>query len=282
MTIRRQHLLASTLFTAAALLAGPAFAQPAASTDATTDTSTEVGELVVTGTRIPKNEFNSANPIQVLTSERAQATGVADTVQFLQNSTVAAGSPQVNSVISTAFVTDGGPGAATVSLRGLGANRTLVLLNGRRAGPAGTRGSVSSFDLNVLPESAIDHIDILKDGASSIYGSDAIAGVVNIITKRNRNGGELTAFYSDPFDTGGEEMDFSASYGKTWDRLRFGVSADYYRQKELQNGERSYTQCAEQYIFNPGTLQRSDEIDPRTGKFHCNDVDDGHVWVYGY
>jgi iron complex outermembrane recepter protein len=230
MTIRRQHLLASTLFTAAAVLAAVpqlAFAQEPTAQQAAEE-STEVGEVVVTGSRIPKNEFNSANPVQVLTSERAQATGVADTVQFLQNSTIAAGSPQVNSMISSGFVTDGGPGAATVSLRGLGANRTLVLLNGRRAGPAGTRGGVSSFDLNVLPESSIDHIDILKDGASSVYGSDAIAGVVNIITKRNRNGGEVSAFYSDPFDTGGEEMDFSGSYGKTFDRMRFSIAADYY------------------------------------------------------
>jgi iron complex outermembrane recepter protein len=282
MTIRRQHLLASTLFTATALLAAApqvAFAQEPTAAQAE---STEVEELVVTGSRIPKNEFNSTQPIQVLTSERAQAAGVADTVQFLQNSTIAAGSPQVNPVISSAFVTDGGPGAATISLRGLGAQRTLVLMNGRRAGPAGTRGAVSTFDLNVLPESSIDHIDILKDGASSVYGSDAIAGVVNIITKKNRNGGEISAFYTDPFDTGGEQSNFSVSYGRTFDRFKFSVAADYYKQFEQQNGERSYTQCAEQYIFNPASGARSDLVDPRTGNFRCGDLTSGHVWVYGY
>jgi iron complex outermembrane recepter protein len=283
MTIRRQHLLASTLFTAAAIFAAApqlAYAQEPTAAQAEEE-STEVGEVVVTGTRIPKNEFNSAQPIQVLTAERAQASGVADTVQFLQNSTIAAGSPQVNPVISSAFVTDGGPGAATISLRGLGAQRTLVLMNSRRAGPAGTRGAVSTFDLNVLPQSSIDHIDILKDGASSIYGSDAVAGVVNIITKRNRNGGEVSAFYTDPFDTGGEQMDFAASYGRSFDRFRFSLAADYYKQNEQRVGERDYTQCAAQYFFRQDTGARGDVIDPRTNSPWCNDNPWGQVWIYG-
>ncbi|MDC7286096.1 TonB-dependent receptor plug domain-containing protein, partial [Bifidobacterium thermophilum] len=78
----------------------------------------------------------------------------------------------VTAALSSNFVTNGGPGAQTIDLRGLGANRTLVLLNGRRAGPAGTRGGVSSFDLNVLPLSIVSDIQILKTGASSVYGSD--------------------------------------------------------------------------------------------------------------
>src|SRR3546814_16975227 len=99
-------------------------------------------------------------------------------------------------------------------LRGLGANRTLVLLNGRRAGPAGTRGGVSSFDLNVLPASIAGSIEILKPGAPSIYGTDAVAGVVNIKTKTDIDGHELHFNTSFPFARGGEEYRHSAGWGQ--------------------------------------------------------------------
>ncbi|MDP2765066.1 MAG: TonB-dependent receptor plug domain-containing protein, partial [Brevundimonas sp.] len=165
--LRDSSALAGGVF-AALLMTAPAFAQeaqPAPQDDPEEERAAALGDVIVTGSRIPQNEFTSASPIQVLTSERAEQRGLSDTAQLLQSSTLAAGSPQVNSTISSAFVTDGGPGSATISLRGLGANRTLVLLNGRRAGPAGTRGGVSAFDLNVIPQSAISRIDLLKDGA---------------------------------------------------------------------------------------------------------------------
>ncbi|MBX9708685.1 MAG: TonB-dependent receptor plug domain-containing protein [Caulobacteraceae bacterium] len=180
------------------------------------ETGDQVEDIVVTGSRIPVTEFNSASPVQVLTADRAEQRGLSDTAQLLQSSTLAAGSPQVNSTISSAFVTDGGPGSSTISLRGLGANRTLVLLNGRRAGPAGTRGGVSAFDLNVIPQSAIDRIDVLKDGASSIYGSDAVAGVVNLITREGRDGGEINVFGTVPLEGGGEQYNASAAWGTTF------------------------------------------------------------------
>jgi iron complex outermembrane receptor protein len=284
MTIRRQHLLASTLFTAAALFAAPAFAQPASTTSVDTpaeDASTEVGAVIVTGTRIPKNEFNSAQPVQVLTSERAQAAGVSDTAQFLQSSTIAAGSSQTNPAMSSVFQLEGGPGASTLSLRGLGAQRTLILLNSRRAGPAGVRGEVGAFDLNVVPTPIVDRVDILKDGASSIYGSDAVAGVVNIITKRKRDGGEAAVFYTDPFDTGGQQVDVSLAYGRKFDRFSFNVAADWYKQSELAQGERDYTSCATHLLFNPNTGAREDVLDPRTGQPACYDNAWGQVWIYG-
>ena len=237
--LRDSSALAGGVF-AALLLAAPAFAQePAAPQDAqpvpqnegdTPEDASQVGDIIVTGSRIPQNEFTSPSPIQVLTAERAEQRGLSDTAQLLQSSTVAAGSPQVNSAISSAFVTDGGPGASTISLRGLGANRTLVLLNGRRAGPAGTRGGVSAFDLNVIPQSAINRIDVLKDGASSIYGSDAVAGVVNLITERARDGGEIAAFASLPFESGGEQYNISGAWGKTFDKGYVNISADWYLQ----------------------------------------------------
>ncbi|CAM5224272.1 TonB-dependent receptor [Alishewanella longhuensis] len=94
----------------------------------------------------------------------------------MRSSTVAAGANQITSATSTSL-SEGGTGVETISLRGLGANRTLVLLNGRRIGPAGTRGAVSAFDLSIMPLAAVDRVEILKDGASSLYGFAAVAGV---------------------------------------------------------------------------------------------------------
>jgi iron complex outermembrane recepter protein len=287
--LRESSALAGSVL-AAFLIAAPAFAQdaqPAPQTDEEEAAQEEaqegiqLGDVIVTGSRIPQNEFTSPSPLQVLTTERAEQRGLSDTAQLLQSSTLAAGSPQVNSTISSAFVTDGGPGAATISLRGLGANRTLVLLNGRRAGPAGTRGGVSAFDLNVIPQSAINRIDLLKDGASSIYGSDAVAGVVNLITERARDGGDMSAFASVPFEEGGEQFNISGSFGKTFDRGYVNISADYYRQEKLAAGQRDYLHCRNQYVTDPATGARADRIDPRTGEPTCNDLTWGQVYVYG-
>jgi iron complex outermembrane receptor protein len=282
--LRDSSALAGGLF-AVALFATPAFAQqvqPVPQSDGEPQEEVaEIDDVVVTGSRIPQNEFTSSSPVQVLTTERAEQRGLSDTAQLLQSSTLAAGSPQVNSTISSAFVTDGGPGAATISLRGLGANRTLVLLNGRRAGPAGTRGGVSAFDLNVIPQSAINRVDVLKDGASSIYGSDAVAGVVNLITERARDGGEMAAFASAPFEQGGEQYNISGTFGKTFDRGYLNFSGDFYRQEELTAGDRDYLVCRNQYVFQPGTNTRADRIDPRTGQPQCTDLAFGQVYVYG-
>ncbi|MDZ7645561.1 MAG: TonB-dependent receptor plug domain-containing protein [Woeseiaceae bacterium] len=170
-------------------------AQEASTNEA--DETEAVEEVIVTGSRIRRDTFSSDAPMDVVMTEQAAVRGISDVATLLQSTTVAAGSPQVTSAISSVNVVNGGLGTSTLSLRGLGANRTLVLLNGRRAGPSGVQGSVASFDLNNIPLAAIERVELLKDGASSIYGSDAIAGVVNIITRKDE-GGELDAFFSQP------------------------------------------------------------------------------------
>ena len=224
--------------------------------------------VVVVGSRIRHDTYSSPNPVDIVVPEAAAAQGIGSVSRLLQAGTVAAGSPQVTSASSTAFVEAGGTGAETLSLRGLGANRTLVLLNGRRAGPAGTRGEVSAFDFNVMPLSVVERVEILKDGASSIYGSDAVAGVVNIITRKG-DGGTAEAFIGVPDQSGGEESRFNASWGKDFDRGNFRITGDYHRESELQQGDRDYFNCAEQYIFDPVSGKRADVIDPRTAKPAC-------------
>ena len=182
-----------------------------------TDTAaSNQNQIVVTGTRIRQPEFTSPDPVARIDPQIAQREGKLSTADTLQSSPIASGSTQITSAISSNFVTNGGPGAQTIDLRGLGANRTLVLLNGRRAGPAGTRGGVSSFDLNVLPQAIVKQVDILKTGASSIYGSDAIAGVVNLITKTDFDGIQIDGFGNVPFRSGGEEFSGSVLWGKTF------------------------------------------------------------------
>lgn len=147
--------------------------------------------IVVTGSRIRRDEFTSTSPITVITSERTQLAGLLTTEEILQRSTIASGQ-QVNDSFS-GFITDGGPGANNVSLRGLGAQRTLVLVNGKRWTPSGVQGQTNNVDLSAIPSSIIGRIEILKDGASSIYGADAVAGVVNVITRESFDGLQLNA-----------------------------------------------------------------------------------------
>jgi len=242
-----------------------------------------IEEITVTGSRIHKDTFSSAAPMDVILTESASVRGIMDVATLLQTTTVAAGSPQVTAASTGVFVENGGLGTATLSLRGLGANRTLVLLNGRRAGPSGVQGSVSSFDLNVIPLPAIERVEVLKDGASSIYGSDAVAGVVNIITKKD-DGATFDAFYSQPEQAGGEQLRLSGSWGKKFDRGYFRATADYNRHDILQRGERDFFKCDEDYVFEPGSnlSTRADLVDPRTGEFFCDGTTWGHVWVYDY
>lgn len=243
-------------------------------------TSAQDGEtIVVTGSRIRQPEFSSPDPVSLIDPVTAIRAGKLDTSEMLQSSSIAAGSTQITSTISSNFVTNGGQGAQTIDLRGLGPNRTLVLLNGRRAGPAGTRGGVSSFDLNVLPQSIVKRVDILKTGASSVYGSDAIAGVVNLITKTDTNGLELSGNVSVPTQSGGEQYRISALWGKKFDRGHVMIAADYFHQNELARGDRKYLGCPEAYIFDKSG-KRADLVDPRTGQYHCEDLRWGHIWTY--
>lgn len=294
----RVKLLAGAGIAAIALAAAPAMAQDAAGADAAAqDTGTEdetdaaateapAKGIVVTGSRIRQSEFNSPSPITVIDPTESAKQGVFDTADMIQGSPVAAGSNQITAAISSNFVTNGGSGAQTISLRGLGAERTLVLLNGRRAGPAGTRGAVSAFDLNVLPQQIMQRVDILKDGASSVFGSDAVAGVVNLITKTETNGLELDFFGSVPFSSGGEQVGASATWGKTFDRGHFLIAGNYYKQKELARGDRKYLGCPESHVFTDLNFEtRADLIDPRTGEFQCagdSELTWGHVWTYDY
>ncbi|WP_161786520.1 TonB-dependent receptor domain-containing protein [Sphingopyxis sp. LC363] len=243
---------------AIALAASPAMAQD------------DGDEIIVTGSRIAKSEFTSADPIQVIDPETAKRQGQVQLADVLQSTPAAQGSIQINSAISNRFVANGGNDVQTVSLRGLGAERTLVLINGRRAGPAGIRGSVAPFDLNVLPLSVVRQVEILKTGASSIYGSDAVAGVVNILIRDDLDGFEAGGFSSITEHGGGESYGADASFGKKFDRGHVFATVDIFRQQNLTRRDRGFLFCSEEYLKREADGSRADIVDFRTGRPACS------------
>jgi len=246
-------------------------AVPVSQPQNTTNTNSNDGEVTVVGSRIRRpSNYNSPEPITVLTREEATLSGFNSTTDALQSTAITNGASQINNAYG-GYVTNGGVGANTLSLRGLGAERTLVLLNGRRVAPAGSRGSVGSADLNVLPTAMIDRVEILKSGASSVYGSDAVAGVVNIVTRNNVSGLTLEGQHNFTQDGGGETRRYSAVAGYNSDRLHLSGSAEYFKRNELTLGDRDFTSCGEDLRLTatnrtPGS---GDYIDPTTGRSKC-------------
>ncbi len=203
---------------------------------------TELDKITVTGSLLRRVEYDSISPVQVITADTSVEIGQVDAGEFLQQSSVAAGSTQINNQFG-GFVVEGGLGVQTVGLRGLGPQRTLVLLDGHRPGPSGTRGQVGAFDLSMLPTSVIQRVEILKDGASSIYGSDAVAGVANYITRRSIDRPEVTFTGRMPFDGGGETFGISAATGWNFDMGSVVVGAEWQKYEPLKVGDRDFFSC---------------------------------------
>ncbi len=249
---------------ATGLLANAVRAEEApAAADAQTDTT----EVTIVGSHIRKDAYNSASPIQVITRDEMTAEGMTSTAETLLGIGVTSGNAQTNNAYAGITV-NGGGGVETLSLRGLGANRTLILINGRRVSPAGSRGAVGSADLTTLPNAMVGRIDILRDGASAIYGSDAVGGAVNIVT-RKINGLDLEFTVSKPSHGGGDQSRLSLVGGKTFNRFSIQGSAEYYEQKNLTLAQRDWTLCNTDYRFNKATGVTTDYIDPATGKSKC-------------
>lgn len=206
--------------------------------------------------------------------------GQPDIASTVLQSTLALSSFQLNDQL-TGYVTAGGGGTQSVALRGAGPQRTLTILNGRRAGPSGTRGQVQAFDFGVIPTSIVERTEILKDGASSIYGSDAVAGVINVITRNDLDGGRFNAFYSAPFDGGGEQLRLDGAFGRVFDRGYANVSVEYQKNFAQVRGDRDYTSCTTDYTFNPYTGERQDYIDPETNDYKCFNLNSNYVALLG-
>ena len=216
------------------------FAQDAE--DDAQDEITATEEIVVTGSRLKRDTYSSIAPLQVITGQVSREVGLIDAADILQESTASAGQ-QIDLTFS-GFVLDNGPGSSTVNLRGLGEARTLVLVNGRRLAPAGVEGAPFAADLNLVPAALVQQYDLLLDGASSVYGSDAVAGVTNIILRKDFDGFEFETFSNVPEQGAGVENTIAASWGRNFDRGFIGIGAEYSDIEEVTLADRTWTnQC---------------------------------------
>ncbi len=231
------------------VVAGPVYAQDAEEpaqdeeeeqVDVTTDAKgrTQGGAITVTGSRIVRDTYSSISPLQIISTENQQAVGAFDPAQILQRSEAAAGT-QIDATFQ-GFVLSNGPGSQTINLRGVGAGRTLVLVNGRRLAPSGVEGAPTSPSINLIPATLVDRYDLLTDGASSVYGSDAVAGVVNVILRKDFNGLEVQANGDINPQGAGEDYSVSAAWGFNTDRAVFGIGVEYRHRDEWKTRDRDF------------------------------------------
>jgi len=198
-------------------------------------------KLNVTGTNIKRTEAETAAPVEVITREDIQASGLQTIAAVVQSITA-----NSNGTVSNAFVNGLAAGSSGVSLRGLGANNTLVLLNGRRLAVYGLAddGQRSFVNLNQVPFDAVDRIEILKDGASAIYGSDAVAGVVNIILRQQFTGITATGTAGTTYKGDGDQFRgaFTAGVGDlVRDKYNAFITIDGQHQQAIAtNNRRDY------------------------------------------
>jgi iron complex outermembrane receptor protein len=236
MRIRCQApLIRQALWTSIAATAGlPAMAQQAPAKPA----PQVIDEVVVTGSRISRQGAESASPVQILSRDDLEQTGQQNLAEILRSL-----SAEGQGTLPTSFTAGFASGASSVSLRGLGVNATLVLVNGRRMAPYGSAddGSRVFTDLNTLPLEAVERIEILKDGASANYGSDAIAGVVNVILRKTVEGGSLITDYGTSYRSDGATARIAGSYGfGNLESERYNVyfTAEGSRQNAINNTDR--------------------------------------------
>ncbi len=202
-------------------------------------------EIVVIGSRIAHSgDFEGPSPVLTVDREAIEKSGYTNLQQLLEKIPVngnGAFSTRGNNQDSTAN------GAASISLRGLGADATLVLVNGRRVAISSFAESVTTnfVDINTIPVAAIERVEVLKDGASAVYGSDAVAGVVNIVLRKDYDGFEVSAGYGDVTSGSASEMNASAIWGTSGEDSNITMIFDYFKNDTLSNTERGHIGSAD-------------------------------------
>lgn len=238
------------LLGSAAIVAG--YAAPAlAQADPTPQPKAQVlgddSDIVVTGSRIRRQDLAGVGPATVVTAEQIQNTGIVNIETALQRLPANAGFAGNQ---TSAYWTNNGYGTAQVNLRGLGIKRTLVLLNGRRLVAGGT-GANSSPDLNMIPVVALARTDVLKDGASAIYGADAMAGVVNLVTRTDYEGLGLSVRQGITERGDGSDLTADLLWGIRNDRGGFMAAVTYQKTSAVKMASRAPCSLAE---TTPGSL----------------------------
>jgi len=192
--------------------------------------ATELDSIEVTGSRIKRTDYETAQPVAIVTRADIERTGLTNLGDILQRI------PAAGSALNRNF-NNGGNGQTEIDLRNLGSNRVLVLVNGHRW-VAGTSLGDSAVDLNTIPVSVIERIEVLKDGASAIYGSDAITGVVNVITRKDFSGVEIGSQAQSFSDGKGLVQAHHISFGNITGKTSMFVDFNFVNQSELFAGDR--------------------------------------------
>ncbi|TPH15878.1 TonB-dependent receptor plug domain-containing protein [Litorilituus lipolyticus] len=205
----------------------------------------DVERIEITGSHIKRTNMEGPSPVTSLSQEDIQKTGVTDLISLFTKLPISGQgtfSTQANSSDDTAN------GGSSVSLRGLGADSTLILINGRRVSVSPfAKGIDTAFvDINNIPLSAIKRVDILKDGASATYGSDAVAGVINVVLRDDVDGAEISAKIGDTADGGGEEQSLNLVFGNNTDNTNHTFVLEYFNREEVMYSDRSYSATANQ------------------------------------
>jgi outer membrane receptor protein involved in Fe transport len=233
-----------------------AFAQDAGAQDAANAPAQQKAKtlesVVVTGSRVRRVDLETSNPVLTIDRAQIQASGkqtVGDLVQQLPAIAGSATNPNVNN--------GGGNGASTVSLRGLGDNRTLILVNGHR---------VLNNDINTIPASMVERIEVLKSGASATYGSDAIGGVVNFILRGDFQGAQVSANYGESDRSDGQQTGFAATFGTSSDKGNIVAGIDYNKFDAISSGNRDYSKFAT-YLYSGSVFNAGSSRNPNGRAF---------------
>lgn len=202
-------------------------------------------KIEVTGSYIKRVDEEAPNPVQTINSETLKKSGYNSVADVLRDNALTTGGQRENAI-------NGNPGAATTGIGPFGSDSILVLLDGNRLPKMGGENSV---DLNLIPTAAIERIEILKDGASATYGSDAIGGVINFITKKDYNGGSVSLGQTVSEAGGANRTDFFGTFGKTFKRGSVTGIVQYRNNAELASSDRSFTRVSDLAIQGSGTSQ---------------------------
>lgn len=242
----RRHGLALSIAAALACAGGPLHAQnapsppPPPAPQGSDKGTTELAAITVTGSALPRIDVETPSPVTTITADQIQKSGLTTVSDVIR-----AVSADNSGSIPPAFTGGFAAGSSGVALRGLTVNSTLVLINGRRAAnyPLADDGQRSFVDLNTIPSNAIERIEVLKDGASSLYGADAIAGVVNIILRPSYQGTELSADVGTSQHGGGTTKRGTVLFGGgdlRKDGWNAYFSAEYQKDERIRVGDRGY------------------------------------------
>ena len=227
------------------------------------DAAESIEKIQVTGSRIKRTDMETSSPVTLIGADDIKAMGASSIDGVLQKMTAASGA------MTNPAVNNGSGGNARVDLRGLGAQRTLVLVNGRRMINSGT-GAASTVDLNTIPVSMIKQVEVLKDGASAVYGTDAVAGVVNIILKDDFEGLDMNVNSAITGEGDATENSFDFTVGSSFDKGNIVIGMQYTDRGKAKQSDRDFSDCP---------------ISEGANGLNCNGgsvyAEGGHIWQDG-